>query len=586
MTTDTTGVGRPETEAGGSASTPPTPPSAPPALSPVELSRWAWRQLTSMRTALVLLFLLALGAVPGSVVPQQNIDAAKVIDFQRDHPSLAPVYEKLGLFSVYGSPWFSAIYLLLMVSLVGCVVPRLRIYWRAARAQPPAVPRRLSRLPESRTFEIADADPDVVLARAEAVLRKRRYRVRTASGAGVESGREGGEVSAEKGYLREAGNLVFHLSVLVVLVGFGYGQLFGYKGGVITIVGQDFSNTLSQYDDFAPGRLFDPNDLEPLGFKVDDFTVKWLTSGPQMGQPESFDAHLTYRTTPDTAPQQHDLAVNHPLEAGNTSVFLVGHGYAPVVTVKGGDGEVAYRGPVPFLPQDSSFMSAGVIKVQFAEPEQLGFQGYFLPTYGFTMDRGPFSQFPDALDPALVLTPYHGDLGLSTGEPQSLYALDKTKLKSFPNSDPKLGPEKRVKLSVGQTATLPDGQGSIRFDGVQRWVKLQVSHSPGKQIALGGVLLGIAGLMGSLFIRPRRAWVRVGRAPDGRGGPGTVVGLGGLDRSSGGDLADEIDELERLVRAQPGSGADRPAGTDRPDLTGRPDPAGRTDRPDLEKEHQ
>jgi cytochrome c biogenesis protein len=578
-----TDVSEPTTEAGGSASTPPTPPSAPPALSPVELSRWAWRQLTSMRTALVLLFLLALAAVPGSVVPQQNIDAAKVIAWKRDHPSLTPFYDRLGLFSVYGSPWFSAIYLLLMISLVGCVVPRLRIYWRAARAQPPPVPRRLSRLPESRTFEVPDADPDAVLARATAVLRKRRYRIRTQPGPTAGDGTAGGgAVSAEKGYLREAGNLLFHLSVLVVLVGFGYGQLFGYKGGVITIVGQDFSNTLSQYDDFSPGRLFDPDDLDPLSFKVDDFKVKWLTSGPEMGQPESFDANITYRTTPDAAPRRYDLAVNHPLGAGNTNVFLIGHGYAPVVTVRGGDGKVAYQGPAVFLPQDSSFMSAGVIKVPFAAPEQLGFQGFFLPTYGFTMDRGPFSQFPDALDPALVLTPYHGDLGQASGEPQSLYALDKTKLKSFPNSDARLGPDKRVKLSVGQTARLPDGMGSIRFDGVQRWVKLQVSHTPGKEVALGGVLVGILGLMGSLFIRPRRAWVRVARFPgDDAGDPDndagdpadrgrTVVELGGLDRSSGGDLADEIDELERLIKGPPPTDDQPPE---------------RPERTDLEKEH-
>jgi cytochrome c biogenesis protein len=93
---------------------------------------------------------------------------------------------------------------------------------------------------------------------------------------------------------------------------------------------------------------------------------------------------------------------------------------------------------------------------------------------------------------------------------------------------------------------LPDNLGSIRFDGVHRWVKLQVSHSPGKGIALGGVLLGIVGLMGSLFIRPRRAWVRVARGGD--DGRRTVVELAGLDRSSGGDLASEIDELERLVQ--------------------------------------
>ena len=532
-----------DTDAGGSASQPPAPPSAPAALSPVELSRWAWRQLTSMRTALVLLFLLAVAAVPGSVVPQQNIDAVKVANWQADHPRLTPVYETLGLFNVYGSVWFSAIYILLMVSLVGCVVPRLRVYWRALRAQPPRAPRHLGRLPESRTFEL-DEDPDTVLERAGSVLRRRRYRVVTAAPGGP-----GAAVSAEKGYLREAGNLLFHLSVLVVLVGFAVGQLFGYKGGVITIVGQGFSNTLSQYDDFAAGRLFDPGRLSPLAFTVDDFHVKWLTSGPEMGQPESFDANLTYRTSPGASAQQHDLAVNHPLTADGASVFLVGHGYAPVVTVRGGDGRVAYRGPAVFLPQDSSFASFGVLKVD-AAPEQLGFEGLFLPTYGFTAERGPFSQFPDDLDPVLSLVPYHGDLGLDDGTPQSVYALDKAGLKTYPSDDPAtLGPVKRIKLGLGQTVRLPDGTGSIRFDGVQRFVKLQVSHSPGKGLALAGVVLAILGLMGSLFIRPRRAWVRVTGTTGPDGSRRTVVELAGLDRSAGGDLGDEVDDIERLVRS-------------------------------------
>jgi cytochrome c biogenesis protein len=202
---------------------------------------------------------------------------------------------------------------------------------------------------------------------------------------------------------------------------------------------------------------------------------------------------------------------------------------------------------VVFLPQDSSFRSFGVVKVPDASPQQLGFEGLFLPTYGFTMARGPFSQFPDALDPVLSLVPYHGDLGLDSGRPQSVYSLDKARLKTYRSSDPaSLGPVKRIKLSVGQTVRLPHGDGSIRFDGVQRWVKLQISHSPGKDIALGGVLAGIAGLMLSLFVRPRRLWVRVSRPPG--SGRRTLVELAGLDRSSGGDLAGEVDELERLLR--------------------------------------
>jgi cytochrome c biogenesis protein len=526
--------------AGGAATNPTPPPSAPPALSPVELARWAWRQLTSMRTALVLLFLLALAAVPGSIVPQQNIAASKVTAWQAQHPTLTPIYEKLGLFSVYNSVWFSAIYILLMVSLVGCIVPRLRIYWRGIRARPPRAPRHFTRLPESRTFEL-DEEPDTVLERAKEVLRRRRYRVEVDAGDPGAADHGVRSVAGERGYLREAGNLLFHVSVLVALVGFALGQLYGYKGSVITVVGQGFSNSLSQYDDFAPGSLFNPDNLAPVSFDVRNFHVKFLTSGPEAGQPKTFSAGLRYRETPTSSPKNYKLAVNHPLTLPGVNVFLVGHGYAPVVTVRDGHGHVAYQGPVVFLPQNSSFESFGVVKVPDARPQQLGFQGLFLPTYGFTMKRGPYSQFPDDLNPVISMLAYHGDLGMDAGQPQSVYQLDKKNLSLFKKPN---GAADRVDLPMGKTKQLPGG-GSIRFDHVDRWVKLQVSNSPGKGIALGGVLAGILGLLGSLFIRPRRAWVRVTR----KGGR-TVVELAGLDRSSGGNLGDEIDDLETRIKQE------------------------------------
>ncbi|HVI38719.1 MAG TPA: cytochrome c biogenesis protein ResB, partial [Gaiellales bacterium] len=194
-----------------------------------ELVRWAWRQLTSMRTALVLLLLLALGAIPGSVIPQQGVDALKTQNWQAAHPHLTPIYDRLGLFSVYHSTWFAAIYLLLMISLVGCIVPRLFVYWRGYRQQPPAAPRNLTRLPDHASYT-TEVEPAVVLDRAARRL-SRGHRVSTSS-----TNEGDGWVAAERGQLREAGNLLFHLSVLVVLVGFGIGSLFGYKGGVILVV--------------------------------------------------------------------------------------------------------------------------------------------------------------------------------------------------------------------------------------------------------------------------------------------------------------------------------------------------------------
>jgi cytochrome c biogenesis protein len=512
----------------------------PPPLRPRELARWSWRQLTSMRTALILLFLLALASIPGSVVPQEAVDSLRASQWRDQHPQLTPIYEKLGLFSVYNSVWFSAIYILLMISLVGCIVPRLRVYWRGVRARPPAVPRNLTRLPQHRTFE-TDEEPEVALERARALLRKRRFRVESSADA----------VSSERGYLREAGNLLFHLSVLIVLVGFAVGGLWGFKGGVIVVTKDSFANTLSQYDDFRAGALFDAAELHPFEFTVNDFDVTFIREGREAGMAHKFAADLSYKAEPDAAERDQKISVNHPLTVAGTDVFLISHGYAPHITVRNADGTVAFSGPVVFLPEDSTFRSFGVVKVPDATQKtgntQLGFQGEFYPTYGFIKGKngGPFSAFPDAKNPAISMLAYRGDLGLDDGKPQSVYALQKKGLDPIVKAD---GKPLRLDLGLGASEKLPDGLGTVTFDGVSRYVKLQISHTPGQKIALTGVVLALTGLLASLFIRPRRIWVRTRRDGD-----ATVVEVAGLDRSSGGDLSTEIDALTEALRSGKGA---------------------------------
>lgn len=497
-------------------------------LSPVELLRWTWRQLTSMRTALLLLFLLALGAIPGSVIPQNNVDSVRSSQWRQQHPSLTPIYEKLGLFDVYHSVWFSAIYLLLVISLVGCIVPRLQVYGRALRARPPAPPRNLARLPESRTGTV-DEPADAVLEKAAANLRRRRFRI----------SRHDGAISGERGYLREAGNLVFHLAVLVVLAGVAISQLFGYEGGVIVVTGHGFSNSLSQYDDFVPGTFFKPAQMQPFSLNVKDFHVSFIRSGRQQGMAHKFDADVSYRTAPGRPLRTTNLAVNHPLHIDGTSVYLLSHGYAPHITVRDGKGRVISSGPVVFLPEDQTFRSFGVVKApdgvtRSGKPEQIGLMGEFYPTYVFTDRTGPFSAFPDDKNPAISMSLFTGDLGLDNGVPQSVYSLNMKHLHRVTNHGKPV-----VNLMRGQRVQLPHGMGSVTFDGVSRYVKLQVNRSPADWLALLGMVLALAGLLGSLFVRPRRVWVRVRRE-----GGRSLVEVAGLDRSSiGGGLADELDAV-------------------------------------------
>lgn len=517
-----------------------------------ELLRWTWRQVTSMRTALVLLLLLALAAVPGSVIPQSGVDSLAVSRWKDEHPDLTPIYEKLDLFSVYDSVWFSAIYLLLVISLVGCIIPRTFVYLKAFRAEPPAAPRNLQRMPDAVSYE-TDLPPEVVLARAREVL-GRRHRLRRTT--------EGDAVAGERGRLREVGNLVFHLSVLVVLAGFAIGGLFGYQGGVIIVQANDdcpkcgvFSNGLTQYDDFDPGGLFTPDQLDEFGFTVEDFDATWLREGPNAGTAQGFSADLRYHLGRDGEEKQYDLRVNHPLSIGDTDVFLIGHGYAPVITVRDGEGNIAYSGPTVFLPQDASFVSYGVIKAPAAQPEQIGLDGLLYPTFEM-VDDNPVSVFPDDLFPLVSMLVYSGDLGLDEGAAQSVYVLDKDSATQATDED---GKPVRLDLRLGERKKIP-GLGSVEFESVQPWVRIQISQTPGKEVALAGVVLALIGLCGSLFIRPRRVWVRARTAQPGPAGAGgeddgatmgrTLVEVAVLDRSGNDEVGEVVADIVRRLQEE------------------------------------
>src|SRR5712671_3657841 len=186
----------------------PGPPSPGAAFGLADWLKWAWRQLTSMRIALILLFLLALASVPGSMLPQQGGNPVGVQHYFTSHPALAPWLDRLGLFNVFAAPWFAAIYLLLFASLVGCVVPRTFRLVGAARTPPPRAPRNLARLPHSSSYPSA-LPPAAAVDGAAAVLGRQRFRLRRS--AADDRDRNGTDhwVSAEKGYLREVGNLLF-----------------------------------------------------------------------------------------------------------------------------------------------------------------------------------------------------------------------------------------------------------------------------------------------------------------------------------------------------------------------------------------
>lgn len=486
--------------------------------------RWAWRALTSMRTALILLLLLAVAAIPGSVFPQREIDAARVQEYLEQHPGLGRVLDLLGFFNVYRSPWFAAVYLLLFVSLIGCVAPRTAEHVRALRAAPPPAPRHLARL-QGHTVAAVD-DPTAALQVAATHLRSSRWRVRV----------DAQWLSAERGYLRETGNLLFHSALLLLVVGVGIGQGTGAEGRMVLPVGSGFTNSLAQYDDFKSGPFFDRTTLAPFWLRLDKFDVEFERKGTQRGAPLKFDAYVTTREGVGATERKQVIRVNHPLAIGGTKVYLTSHGYAPHFTVRDGSGTVVWQDSSVFAPEGANLISRGAIKVPDASP-QLGFQAVFAPTGLVDKQKGLVSVFPDMDNPKVFLGGFTGDLGLDEGIPQNVFTLDTSRLTQLG-----IAP-----LRVGETWRLPDGKGSITFDRVDRWASFVVATDHAEGIVLAGALLAILGLLLSLFVPRRRLFIRVmtppqGDAPGGDELPSDGAArleLAGLVRSGADTLADD-----------------------------------------------
>lgn len=524
--------------------------------------RKAWRWLTSMRTALALLFLLAIAAIPGSLLPQRELNETNVNEFIETNGTIAEIYDKLQLFDVFSSIWFQAIFVLLMISLVGCILPRSVEHYHAWRAQPTRAPKFLQRLPLHATGSI-DRPVEEVSAEAKSMLKK--WRVSEYSPAEDRAGAL--SFSAERGYGRELANLIFHVALVAILITVAAGRLSNYEGQVIVVTesgsqeekpqGQstEFCNTsTSNFDSFRAGALFDGTGLHPFCFLAHDFSAEYLPNG----QAEMFRSNISYAEGEDIYSdssqwKDYELKVNHPLRLADNRVYLQGHGYAPTVTVQWPDGETRTQ-TMQFRPDDlTNFLSSGVMR--FDPPagmypelferrqNQLAIQGLFAPTAQWSGENGELltSSYPALTDPALAVDIYRGDAGLDTGSAQSLFSLDSSLVHSG-----QLQKIDRVNLTQGETVTLDDDT-KVTFDGASQFANYQISYDPFQKWVLASTVIMLVTLVGSLVIKRRRVWIRL--RPNAAGG--TDVEMGGLARTDRAGWSEEFHELYRHLLRLP-----------------------------------
>src|SRR4029453_10092742 len=478
--------------------------------------RQAWGEYRSMRTALVLLVVLASASILGSLFPQEGISPQRVDQYFADHPALAPVLERLGLFDVFGSAWYMAIYLALLGALVACLVPRTRALVRVLRSRPPRG-GDLARYRVRATFQ-TPATPEETMDAARRVLRRSRFRVAD----------HDGELAGEKGYLREAASMLFHGSLLVLLVGLAYGKGYGYRGQAAIVEGETWANARVGYDSFSPGRFFGAGDLAPFQLRLDDFSNSFYPNNT----PRQFASQLTALDLDGRRLRAQRVAPNRPMTVDGVRIFQSDYGYVPVVKVTDAKGrELLAPQEVLTLRDPATEWSTGAVKVTNATP-QVGLELTMFPGLVTAPDcpgGAPFCNDPRLVRPVLVVLAYQGDL--QADRAQSVFTLDRSRLQP-------LG-DRPVRLVPGQSRKLANGM-TVSFTDLKQYSVLTLARDPGVPVVAVAAGLLLLGLIPSLYVTRRRVWVRA--APDGAGG--TRVRLAGVALQ--GRAAFEV-ELARLA---------------------------------------
>jgi cytochrome c biogenesis protein len=481
-----------------------------------------------MRTALVLLFLLAAASAVGSLLPQIPNSPERVASYRIAHPGFGDWFARAGFFDVFGSWWFALILSLLFVSLVACLIPRSRAMIRVIR-QRPIQARELDAFPHYREL-VVPGEPTAVAATARAVLRRHGYRVAVAE--------DRRAVAAEKGALREVGSLVFHWAFVLLLVAIVIGKGTGYVGHATIVEGQTWTDAAFNYGgDIRTGR-FSSGGHTGIGIKLDRFSDAFRESGVPM----DFTSQVELLNPDGSLARNDSVSINHPVSFGGVRIFQYGFGWAPVVTIRDG-GRVLYHGPVVMgqnAPKDVNALTVpweGFVKLPTPRPQvaiQLELYPDSVAYFGGLLNGGTPQPMTEANAPFMRYAIWEGKL-----TDPSLTSLDTRFMHQTGTGG--IGQGWTVDLDRGcvvsgaaSTQLPPDLAGTVcpsgapgsltmSFPELKRYSRLQISRDTTVPYVLLAAILILAGLIAAMYSSRRKVWVRA----DARDG-GSILQVGGF----------------------------------------------------------
>ena len=251
--------------------------------------------LSDLRTAILLLLLIAAASALGTILPQQEAPDLYLSRFN-DDPWLGLVNGNLmlgmQLDHIYSSVWFLSLLALLGLALTLC---SWRRQWPALQAALRWVdysrPRQLSKLALAET--IACPDSSEALNHLATELRGRGWTVK----------QHADRLAARRGVIGRVGPLLVHTGLVLLLIGAAWGALAGQR--------------IERF--LAPGRsldLLDPAGENRLSLTLNDFTIE----RDPAGRPEQFSSDLTL-SPPGNSQDKRTISVNHPLRYRGMTVY-------------------------------------------------------------------------------------------------------------------------------------------------------------------------------------------------------------------------------------------------------------------------
>jgi len=417
-----------------------------------------WRLLTSVDFAVVQIIFLGLLAAIGMTIRQLPDFAFRsasdyAAEMNRIHALYDPLFgtagvgalERLGVFQMFRSPWFSAGLLVLVISIVVCTLDRIPRLWRGVSDVRVVQPEPFydPRLPDRAAMR--DVPADGVLA----AIRRRGFRVREAVG---EDGTR--HVYGDRNQYTKLATLLTHLGLILFLAAAAVSARLGDEQGLVVAEGE----SLTVQPIGTPGLLLVKN----LGFEA---------PGMETGAPTDFTTDLAvYRDGQEIA--RKTIRVNDPLAIAGYTFHQNGFGAAPHVVIRDTSGRALWDAPVPLVDA-----AAGSPYGQLAVPGR---------------DVG--------LD--LLLRTGSDGVGILLVVPYRVVGVNADGTPDAETFTP-------LALARGETGQSPGLDFTIGLEAFTEYTLLIAKHDPGQGLVWIAFGLLIAGITITFYLPRRRVWTRI-----------------------------------------------------------------------------